>query len=155
MKGHEHKLARMEDILNLPVRDPRHAEFSAAHIKWVKVEGGRQGGDDIALIPFARVGDFVKGECSSAECPASFRVESRRKIHEGSINKPRFDGYLEYTLPSKWRCSHAWGFEVMLFGMARVKTRCTVEALPHGRDKELAIISEVEMLFGVVGVYSL
>lgn len=88
----------MEDILNLPVQDPPCAEFSATHIKWVKVEGGRQGGDDIALIPFARVGDFVKGESSNAECPASFRVESRRKRPEGSISKPRVDGYLEYTL---------------------------------------------------------
>ncbi|KAG8635841.1 uncharacterized protein LOC110603869 isoform X3 [Manihot esculenta] len=98
MKGHEAKMPRMEDILNLPVQDPPSAEFSATHIKWVKIEGGRQGGDDIALIPFARVDDFVKGESSNAECPASFRIESRRKRSEGSISKPRVDGYLEYTL---------------------------------------------------------
>ncbi|XP_022730449.1 uncharacterized protein LOC111285324 isoform X2 [Durio zibethinus] len=98
MKGHESKMPRMEDILNLPVQDPPCTEFSAADIKWVKVEGGRQGGDDIALIPFARVDDFVKGESSNAECPASFRIESRRKRSEGSISKPRVDGYLEYTL---------------------------------------------------------
>ncbi|XWS73043.1 hypothetical protein CRYUN_Cryun02cG0091900 [Craigia yunnanensis] len=98
MKGHESKMPRMEDILNLPVQDPPCTEFSAAHITWVKVEGGRQGGDDIALIPFARVDDFVKGESSNAECPASFRIESRRKRSEGSISKPRVDGYLEYTL---------------------------------------------------------
>ncbi|KAL0312024.1 UNVERIFIED_CONTAM: hypothetical protein Sradi_5601700 [Sesamum radiatum] len=98
MKGHESKVARMEDILSLPVQDPPYAEFSAANINWVKVEGGRQGGDDIALIPFSRVDDFVKGESSNAECPASFRVESRRKRPEGSLNKPRVDGYLEYTL---------------------------------------------------------
>ncbi|XP_054798607.1 uncharacterized protein LOC129303357 [Prosopis cineraria] len=91
-------MPRMEDILNLPVQDPPCPEFSAAHIKWVKVEGGRQGGDDIALIPFARVDDFVKGESSNAECPANFRIESRRKRSEGSISKPRVDGYLEYTL---------------------------------------------------------
>ncbi|KAH9799410.1 swim-type domain-containing protein [Citrus sinensis] len=88
----------MEDILNLPVQDPPCVEFSAANLKWVKVEGGRQGGDDIALIPFARVEEFVKGESSNAECPASFRIESRRKRSEGSISKPRVDGYLEYTL---------------------------------------------------------
>ncbi|KAL9176917.1 hypothetical protein ABFS82_01G025500 [Erythranthe guttata] len=98
MKGHESKMARMEDILNLPVQDPPYTEFSAAHINWVKVEGGRQGGDDIALIPFSRVEDFVKGESSNADCPANFRVESRRKRPEGSLNKPRVDGYLEYTL---------------------------------------------------------
>ena len=91
-------MPRMEDILNLPVQDPPSAEFSADHINWVKVEGGRQGGDDIALIPFARVDDFVKGESSNAECPANFRIESRRKRPEGSISKPRVDGYLEYTL---------------------------------------------------------
>ncbi|XP_039057707.1 uncharacterized protein LOC120201102 isoform X2 [Hibiscus syriacus] len=98
MKGHETKMARMEDILNLPVQDPPCTEFSAAHLTWVKVEGGRQGGDDIALIPFSRVDDFVKGESSNEECPASFRIESRRKRSEGSITKPRVDGYLEYTL---------------------------------------------------------
>jgi len=88
----------MEDILNLPVQDPLCTELSAAYINWVKLEGGRQGGDDIALIPFARVDDFVKGESSNPECPASFRIESRRKRAQGSIAKPRVDGYLEYTL---------------------------------------------------------
>ncbi|KAI3911796.1 hypothetical protein MKW92_045214 [Papaver armeniacum] len=97
-KGNEHKMPRMEDILNLPVQDPPCAEFSAALINWVKVEGGRQGGDDVALIPFSRVDDFVKGESANVECPASFRVESRRKRTEGSVSKPRVDGYLEYTL---------------------------------------------------------
>ncbi|XP_021662009.2 uncharacterized protein LOC110651109 isoform X4 [Hevea brasiliensis] len=70
MKGHEPKMPRMEDILNLLVQDPPCAEFSATHIKWVKIE----------------------------ECPASFRIESRRKRSEGSISKPRVDGSLEYTL---------------------------------------------------------
>lgn len=92
------QMARMQDILNLPLQDPPCAEFSAADLNWVKVQGGRQGGDDIALIPYARVDDFVKGESSNAECPANFRVESRRKRREGSISKPRVDGYLEYTL---------------------------------------------------------
>ncbi|KAE9459178.1 hypothetical protein C3L33_08916, partial [Rhododendron williamsianum] len=91
-------MPRMEDILNLPVQDPPSAEFSAAHLNWIQVEGGRQGGDNIALIPYARVDDFVKGESANAECPASFRVESRRKRTQGSVSKPRVDGYLEYTL---------------------------------------------------------
>lgn len=88
----------MEDILSLPVQDPPCAEFSASQLNWVKVVGGRQGGDDVALIPFARVEDFVKGESSNADCPASFRIESRRRRREGSTSKPRVDGYLEYTL---------------------------------------------------------
>ncbi|GLJ43699.1 hypothetical protein SUGI_0909890 [Cryptomeria japonica] len=92
------QIPRMEDILNLPVQDPPCAEFSAALLNWVKVEGGRQGGDDIALIPFSRVGDFVRGESTNADCPASFRIESRRKRAEGSLSRPRVDGYLEYTI---------------------------------------------------------
>lgn len=91
-------MPRVEDILNLPVQDPPCLEFSAAHIKWEKVEGGRQRGADIALVPFSRVEDFVKGESSDAECPARFRIESRRKRAAGSISKPRIDGYLEYIL---------------------------------------------------------
>nr|XP_029121164.1 uncharacterized protein LOC105047737 isoform X1 [Elaeis guineensis] len=91
-------MPRMEDILNLPVQDPPLFEFSAANLNWIKVDGGRQGGDDIALIPFSRVDDFVKGESSNAECPASFRIESRRKRSEGTVTKPRIDAYIEYTL---------------------------------------------------------
>jgi len=92
------QIPRMEDILNLPVQDPPCSEFSAVNLNWIKVDGGRQGGDNIALVPYSRVDDFVKGESSNAECPASFRIESRRKRSEGSISKPRVDGYLEYTL---------------------------------------------------------
>ncbi|XP_023536351.1 uncharacterized protein LOC111797547 [Cucurbita pepo subsp. pepo] len=91
-------MPRTEDILKLPVQDPTCLEFSAAHIMWEKIEGGRQGGADIALVPFSRVEDFVKGESSNAECPARFRIESRRKRTAGSVSKPRLDGYLEYIL---------------------------------------------------------
>uniref|UniRef100_A0A0R0JDB0 MULE transposase domain-containing protein n=1 Tax=Glycine max TaxID=3847 RepID=A0A0R0JDB0_SOYBN len=113
-------MPRMEGILNLPVQDPLCPEFSAAHINWVKLEGGRQCGDNIALIPFARVDDFVKGESSNPECPASFRLESRRKRPVGSIAKPRVDGYLEYTLywcsygPKDYRESDSGGRELCM-----------------------------------------
>lgn len=91
-------MPRTEDILKLQVQDPPCLEFSAAHIKWEKIEGGRQGGADIAVVPFSRVEDFVKGESSNPECPARFRIESRRKRTAGSVSKPRVDGYLEYIL---------------------------------------------------------
>lgn len=98
MKRGESKIRRIEDILNLPVQDPSCSEFSAVNLNWIKVDGGRLGSDDVAVIPYTRVVDFVKGESSNAECPANFRVESRRKRSEGSVSKPRVDGYLEYTL---------------------------------------------------------
>ncbi|KAG5031014.1 hypothetical protein JHK85_014996 [Glycine max] len=74
----------MEGILNLPVQDPLCPEFSAAHINWVKLEGGRQCGDNIALIPFARVDDFVKGESSNPPMPCEF---SRRIKKEETCRK--------------------------------------------------------------------
>lgn len=77
-------MPRMEDILNLPVQDPLYPEFSAAHINWVKLEGGRQCGDNIALIPFARVDDFVKGESSNPPMPCEF---SRRIKKEETCRK--------------------------------------------------------------------
>ncbi|RZC06254.1 hypothetical protein D0Y65_014013 [Glycine soja] len=76
-------MPRMEGILNLPVQDPLCPEFSAAHINWVKLEGGRQCGDNIALIPFARVDDFVKGESSNPPMPCEF---SRRIKKEETYN---------------------------------------------------------------------
>ncbi|TYK31403.1 uncharacterized protein E5676_scaffold455G007110 [Cucumis melo var. makuwa] len=106
-------MPRTEDILKLQVQDPPCLEFSAAHIKWEKIEGGRQGGADIAVVPFSRVEDFVKGESSNPECPARFRIESRRKRTAGSVSKPRVDGYLEYILywcsygPEDYRVSEA------------------------------------------------
>lgn len=106
-------MPRTEDILKLLVQDPPCLEFSSAHIKWEKIEGGRQGGADIALVPFSRVADFIKGESSDPECPARFRIESRRKRTAGSISKPRVDGYLEYILywcsygPEDYRVSEA------------------------------------------------
>eukprot|EP01018_Ginkgo_biloba_P040165 Gb_09265 [translate_table: standard] len=95
-------MARWDDILTLPVQEPSANEFSSADLNWTKVEGWRQSVDDVALIPFLRVDDFVKGESSNIECPSKFRVEARRKKPEGSLCKPRVDGYLEYIL--YWCC---------------------------------------------------
>lgn len=52
MKGHESKMARMEDILNLPVQDPPCAEFSAAHITWnvLLASALSQGGRDLKEV---------------------------------------------------------------------------------------------------------
>lgn len=95
-------MARWDDILTLPVQEPSTIQFSSSDLNWFKVEGWRQNVDDVALIPFTRVEDFVKGESSSVECPTRFRVEARRKKAEGSSYKPRVDGYLEYIL--YWCC---------------------------------------------------
>ncbi|KAI4372246.1 hypothetical protein MLD38_010500 [Melastoma candidum] len=91
-------MARWDEILSLPVQNPPQLEFSAGELVWSKVEGWRDNIDRIALIPFARVEDFVRGESSSKDCPTRFHVEARRKRPPESAYKPKVDGILEYIL---------------------------------------------------------
>ncbi|XP_031388831.1 uncharacterized protein LOC116201669 [Punica granatum] len=91
-------MARWDAILSLPVQNPPMLEFSAADLVWSKVEGWRDNIDRVALIPYARVDDFVKGESSNKDCPTSFHVEARRKRSRESTYKPKVDGILEYIL---------------------------------------------------------
>uniref|UniRef100_A0A6N2MRY4 Uncharacterized protein n=1 Tax=Salix viminalis TaxID=40686 RepID=A0A6N2MRY4_SALVM len=66
----------MDEILSLPVQNPPTLEFSASDIVWSKVEGWRDNLDRLALIPFARVDDFVRGESANKDCPTRFHVAS-------------------------------------------------------------------------------
>ncbi|KAI3446041.1 hypothetical protein Pfo_002706 [Paulownia fortunei] len=54
-------MARWDEILSLPVQNPPTLEFSSTDLVWSKVEGWRDNIDRLALIPFARVDDFVRG----------------------------------------------------------------------------------------------
>lgn len=92
------QMARWDAILSLPVQNPPVLEFSAADLVWSKVEGWRDNIDRVALIPYARVDDFVKGESSNKDCPTSFHVEARRKRSRETTCKPKVDGILEYIL---------------------------------------------------------
>ncbi|KAK4761703.1 hypothetical protein SAY87_029587 [Trapa incisa] len=91
-------MARWDEILSLPVQNPPMLEFSAADLVWSKVQGWRGNIDRVALIPYARVDDFVKGESSNKDCPTSFHVEARRKRPRERTYKPKVDGTLEYIL---------------------------------------------------------
>ncbi|XP_010269623.1 PREDICTED: uncharacterized protein LOC104606193 [Nelumbo nucifera] len=91
-------MARWDEILSLPVQSPPTLEFSSADIVWSKVEGWRDNIDRVALIPFARVDDFVRGESSNKECPTRFHVEARRRRPPEMPYKPKVDGILEYIL---------------------------------------------------------
>ncbi|MED6150347.1 hypothetical protein PIB30_071433 [Stylosanthes scabra] len=72
-------MARWDAILSLPVQNPPTLEFSSADLVWSKVEGWHDKLDRVALIPFARVDDFVRGESNNKECPTRFHVEARRR----------------------------------------------------------------------------
>lgn len=54
--------------------------------------------DRLALIPFTRVNDFVRGESNNKECPTRFHVEARRRRPPEMAYKPKVDGILEYIL---------------------------------------------------------
>ncbi|CAH9127603.1 unnamed protein product [Cuscuta epithymum] len=91
-------MARWDEILSLPVQNPPTLEFSSSNLVWSKVEGWRDNIDRIALIPYARVDDFVRGESADKECPTKFHVEARRRRTSKTTYKPKVDGILEYIL---------------------------------------------------------
>ncbi|CAN4127651.1 unnamed protein product [Withania somnifera] len=78
--------------------EPPTLEFSSTELVWSKVEGWRDNIDRVALIPFARVDDFVRGESANKECPTRFHVEARRRRPAETTYKPKVDGILEYIL---------------------------------------------------------
>lgn len=90
--------ARWDAILTLPVQSPPTPEFSSADIVWSRVEGWQEGVDKVALIPFSRVTDYVRGESNRKECPTRFHVEARRRRSSETSYKPKVDGILEYIL---------------------------------------------------------
>ncbi|KAG9454559.1 hypothetical protein H6P81_007463 [Aristolochia fimbriata] len=92
------EMARWDEILTLPVQNPPTLEFSAGDLVWSKVDGWRDSVDRVALIPFTRVDDFVRGEQSNKECPTRFHVEARRRRSAETAYKPKVDGILEYIL---------------------------------------------------------
>ncbi|KAK8676647.1 hypothetical protein V6N13_142219 [Hibiscus sabdariffa] len=86
----------VESILDIPVQDPPE-EFSAAELTWKKF-GTAEHQDDVALIPHARVDEFILGECSNVESPTRFHIERGRKRSNGSLKEYKSDEYLEYRL---------------------------------------------------------
>lgn len=91
-------MTRWDEILTLPVQNPTTLEFSAAEITWSMVEGWKDSMDRLALIPFSRVNDFVRGESNNKVCPTRFHVEARRRRPPTMNCKPKVDGILEYIL---------------------------------------------------------
>lgn len=92
------QMARWDEILSLPVQNPPTLEFSSTDLVWSNVEGWSDNIDRLALIPFSRVDDFVRGESNNKECPTRFHVEARRRKTPKMSYKPKVDGILEYIL---------------------------------------------------------
>ncbi|XP_011621857.1 uncharacterized protein LOC18430096 isoform X2 [Amborella trichopoda] len=88
----------VDSILDLVVQNPPNEEFSSADITWSKIQKDKDQTDDVALIPYKRVEEFIKGECSKVECPTRFHIERGRKRPKGSLKSYQSDEYLEYRL---------------------------------------------------------
>ncbi|GKB87931.1 hypothetical protein Tco_0960203 [Tanacetum coccineum] len=100
-------MPRWDEIRSLPVQNPSTMEFASCDLVWSKIEGPCGNLDRLALIPFHRVDDFVRGESSNKDCPTRFHVEARRKHSTKMRYKPKADGILEYILfteRKEWWC---------------------------------------------------
>ncbi|CAN1142665.1 hypothetical protein LINPERPRIM_LOCUS26129, partial [Linum perenne] len=91
-------MARWDEILSLPVQNPPTLEFSAGDLVWSKVEGWRDKLYRLALTPFARADDFLRGESANKDFPTRFHVEARRRRSPQASCKQKVDGILEYIL---------------------------------------------------------
>lgn len=87
----------IESIHDIPVQNPSKQDFSASDLKWTKF-GTPEHHDHVALIPYARVDDFIFGECSNVESPTRFHVERVRKRSKESLLEFKSDEYLEYRM---------------------------------------------------------
>lgn len=88
----------LQSVSDLPVQDPPGEEFSAAELRWAKYSSSEHHCDDVALIPYDRLGAFISGECNNPEYPTRFHIERSRKRERGSLKEFRSDEYLKYRM---------------------------------------------------------
>ncbi|PWA78433.1 hypothetical protein CTI12_AA215120 [Artemisia annua] len=92
-------MTRWDEILSLPVQNPSTLEFAACDLVWSKIKG-HDSLDRLALIPFLRIDDFIRGESNNKDFPTSFYVKTTRK-RKGSTkvsHKPKVDSTLNYIM---------------------------------------------------------
>ena len=79
-------MAKWETINELDVEEPEHMmEFSAEDLTWTNVRG-----DQVVVIPYCQLEDFVSGEQSREGGPTQFVVKTRRSIKEEDIREANF-----------------------------------------------------------------
>ncbi|OWM76375.1 hypothetical protein CDL15_Pgr028245 [Punica granatum] len=87
----------VESILELQVQNPDEEVFSSGDLKWTGY-GTAERHDVVALIPYARVDDFIIGECANVESPTRFHIEKAKKRPLRSLREYKEDEYLEHKL---------------------------------------------------------
>jgi len=87
-------MGKWESINELEVQDPDDLmEFSAEDLTWTKVWK-----DQVAIIPYCRLEDFISGEQLNEGAPTQFIVTSRQSKKVEDIKKTYFGKNLEYTM---------------------------------------------------------
>ena len=87
-------MAKWETTNELDVEDPEDMmEFSAKDLKWIDVWGNQ-----VAVIPYHQLEDFISGEQSREGAPTQFVVKTRRSIKEKDIKDANFWTYLECVM---------------------------------------------------------
>jgi hypothetical protein len=65
-------MGKWDDIMELDIEDPEDMiEFSAKDLTWTQI-----GGDQVAIIPYSRLEDFINGEQSDEYAPTQFVVNT-------------------------------------------------------------------------------
>jgi len=83
------------DLINeLEVEDPEGMiEFSAEDLTWTEVAG-----DQVAIIPYCRLEDFISGEKMRESAPTQFVAKTRRIKDVKDIKRTNSSTYLEYVV---------------------------------------------------------
>ena len=83
------------DLINeLEVEDPEGMiEFSAEDLTWTEVAG-----DQVAIIPYCRLDDFISGEESNESAPTQFLLKNHRSNKIEDIKVTNYSTFLEYSV---------------------------------------------------------
>ena len=87
-------MGKWEEINELEVEDLEDmVELFVEDLTWTEIRG-----DQVAIIPYCRLQDFIRGEQVREPAPTQFVVHTRRTRKLEEIKKIHFDTYLEYTM---------------------------------------------------------
>lgn len=92
-------MTKWELINELEVEDPEGMiEFSAEDLTWTEVAG-----DQVAIIPYCRLEDFIRGEQMREPAPTQFVAKIRKIKDVKDIKRTNYSTYLEYVV---YRCAY-------------------------------------------------
>ena len=81
-------------INELEVEDPEDMiQFSAEDLTWTEIEG-----DQVAVIPYCRLDDFISGEKSNESAPTQFLLKNHQSNKIEDIKVTNYSTFLEYSV---------------------------------------------------------